>query len=248
MTCRSLRPSVARTEEVPEGGTHEVPRPDLRRRARLGGAVRTGTHADVRALPRVLGGPRRQGRRRRGDGPYAHCHDGSRAGRGDTRDRRAVRRARRAARRVLRLRLRQHGRGRRAGNTHSGRFYGSSRGLARLRRGGDVMKYLMLLNNSVEDARSWESLSEEGASELRSREVPRWEELFAWMGQTGIELDGLELDGPSKVKTVRVRSEEALVTDGPYVETKEQIGGDFLVELDKLHQAIELATRIPVVE
>ena len=110
------------------------------------------------------------------------------------------------------------------------------------------MKYLMLLNNSVEDVRSWESLPEERASELRSREVPRWEELFAWMGQTGIELDGLELDGPSKVKTARVRSEEALVTDGPYVETKEQIGGYFLVELDNLDQAIELATRIPVVE
>jgi hypothetical protein len=110
------------------------------------------------------------------------------------------------------------------------------------------MKYLMLLNNSIEDVRSWESLSEEGVSELRSQEIPRWEKLFAWMGQAGIESDGLELDGPSKVKTVRVRDEEALVTDGPYVETKEQIGGYFLVELDNLDQAIELATRIPVVE
>jgi hypothetical protein len=110
------------------------------------------------------------------------------------------------------------------------------------------MKYLMLLNNSIEDVRSWESLSEEEVSELRSQEIPRWQELFAWMGQAGIESAGLELDDPSKVKTVRVRDEEALVTDGPYVETKEQIGGYFLVELDNLDQAIELATRIPVVE
>jgi hypothetical protein len=110
------------------------------------------------------------------------------------------------------------------------------------------MKYLLLLNNSTEDTRFWESLSEEEASRLRSEEVPKWAELFAWMGQKGIESDGLELDASSKAKTVRVRDGEAIVTDGPYVETKEQIGGYFLVELDDLDQAIELASRIPVVE
>ena len=67
------------------------------------------------------------------------------------------------------------------------------------------------------------------------------------MEQKGIEVDGLELDAPSKTKTVRVRDGEALVTDGPYVETKEQIGGYFLAELADLDQAIALAARIPVV-
>lgn len=110
------------------------------------------------------------------------------------------------------------------------------------------MKYLLLLNNSTEETRSWESLSEEEASRLRAEEIPKWEGLFAWMGQKGIESDGLELDGPSNTKTVRVRDGEALITDGPYVETKEQIGGYFLVELDDLDQAIELASRIPVVQ
>jgi hypothetical protein len=110
------------------------------------------------------------------------------------------------------------------------------------------MKYLLLLNNLTEDTRFWESLSEEAASSLRSEEVPKWGELFAWIGQKGIESDGLELDASNKAKTVRVRDGEALVTDGPYVETKEQIGGYFLVELDDLDQAIELASRIPVVE
>jgi hypothetical protein len=109
------------------------------------------------------------------------------------------------------------------------------------------MKYLLLLNNSTEATRSWESLSKDEAARLRSEEVPKWAELMAWMGEKGIELEGLELDGPRNVKTVRVRDGEALVTDGPYVETKEQIGGYFLVELDNLDQAIELASRIPVV-
>jgi hypothetical protein len=108
------------------------------------------------------------------------------------------------------------------------------------------MKYLLLLNNSTEDTRFWETLSEEEASRLRSEEIPKWGELFAWMGEKGIEPEGLELDGPGKAKTVRVRDEELLVTDGPYAETKEQVGGYFLVELDHLDQAIELASRIPL--
>jgi len=108
------------------------------------------------------------------------------------------------------------------------------------------MKYLLLLNNSTTDVQAWESLSKEEASELRSQEIPKWEQLFAWMGEKGIEVDGLELDGPANVKTVRVRDGEAMVTDGPYAETKEQVGGYFLVELDNLDHAIELAARIPV--
>ena len=109
------------------------------------------------------------------------------------------------------------------------------------------MKYLLLLNNTTEDARSWEALSEEEAARLRAEVIPKWGELFAWMEQKGIEVDGLELDDPSKAKTVRMRDGEAFFTDGPYVETKEQIGGYFLVELADLDQAIELAARIPVV-
>jgi hypothetical protein len=108
------------------------------------------------------------------------------------------------------------------------------------------MKYLLLLNNTTEQARSWETLSDEEAARIRAEEIPKWGELFAWVEQKGIEVDGLELDLPSKSKTVRVRDGEALVTDGPYVETKELIGGYFLVDLDDLDQAIELAARVPV--
>jgi hypothetical protein len=47
--------------------------------------------------------------------------------------------------------------------------------------------------------------------------------------------------------TVRVRDGETLVTDGPFAETKEQIGGYFVAECKDLDQAIELAQHIPVV-
>jgi hypothetical protein len=110
------------------------------------------------------------------------------------------------------------------------------------------MKYLLLLNNSSEDIRFWETLSPEEADRLRSQEISEWSDLFAWMGQKGIETEGLELDLPSKGKTIRVRDGESLVTDGPHTETKEQVGGYFLVDLENLDEAIELASRIPVAE
>jgi len=51
-------------------------------------------------------------------------------------------------------------------------------------------------------------------------------------------------DSPAAT-TVRVRDGQRLVTDGPFAETKEQLGGYFLVEVDDLDTAIELASKIP---
>ena len=51
-------------------------------------------------------------------------------------------------------------------------------------------------------------------------------------------------DSPAAT-TVRVRDGQQLVTDGPFAETKEQLGGYFLVEVDDLDTAIELAGKLP---
>jgi hypothetical protein len=110
------------------------------------------------------------------------------------------------------------------------------------------VKYLLLLNNTTAARQSWENLSAEDAAKLRAQEVPRWNEVMGWVAQKGIEIDGLELDGPRTAKTVRVRDGEVLVTDGPHAETKEQIGGYFLFDLKDLDEAIEIASRIPVVD
>jgi hypothetical protein len=58
---------------------------------------------------------------------------------------------------------------------------------------------------------------------------------------------GNELDTTSKATTVRVRDGKRLVTDGPFAETKEQLGGYYLVEARDLDEAIGLAARIPSV-
>jgi hypothetical protein len=109
------------------------------------------------------------------------------------------------------------------------------------------MKYLLLLNNSAEQWEQWHSLSDEATQRLRAEEMPRWNALFEWMGEQGIEANGLELEDPSQARVVQVRDGETVVTDGPFAETKEVIGGYFLANCKDLDQAIELAQRVPLV-
>ena len=109
------------------------------------------------------------------------------------------------------------------------------------------MKYLMLLNNDAASIESWHDLSEEQVRKLREQEVPRWNELFGWMSEQDIEVNGLELEEAAEALVVRVRDGETLVSDGPFAETKEVIGGYFLADCKNLDQAIELAQRVPLV-
>jgi len=53
------------------------------------------------------------------------------------------------------------------------------------------------------------------------------------------------LQPPSSATTVRVRGGKASTTDGPFAETKEQVGGFYLIEARDLNEAIQIATRIP---
>jgi hypothetical protein len=110
------------------------------------------------------------------------------------------------------------------------------------------MKYLLLLNNSAEQVHAWNGLSVEERQRLREETLPRWEALLGWAQAQGIDATGLELGDPALARVVRVRDGEALVTDGPFVETKEILGGYFLADCKDLDQAIELAQRVPVAE
>ncbi|HEX8649130.1 MAG TPA: YciI family protein [Thermoleophilaceae bacterium] len=56
---------------------------------------------------------------------------------------------------------------------------------------------------------------------------------------------GLQLDEPSAATTVRVEGGEVMTTDGPFVETKEAIGGYLVFEAEGLEAAVELAARVP---
>jgi hypothetical protein len=108
------------------------------------------------------------------------------------------------------------------------------------------MKYLLLLNNDTRDWDAWRELSPEQAQAARDEETPKWNELWAFMKQQGIQADGLELGDPAKARVVRVQNGETIVSDGPFAETKELLGGYFLADCKDLDQAIELAERVPI--
>jgi hypothetical protein len=108
------------------------------------------------------------------------------------------------------------------------------------------VKYAALLTNNADDVAAWERLTPEEAAAARAEEIPKWEALFADLGPSGALGSGFELDSPTTAKTVRVRDGETLVTDGPFAETKEQIGGLMEIEAEDLDAAIAIAARIPV--
>jgi hypothetical protein len=110
------------------------------------------------------------------------------------------------------------------------------------------MRYAALLTNTSDDIARWDTMTEEEAQAARAEEVPKWNALFEELGASGKLQSGSELEEPAKAKTVRVRDGETLVTDGPYAETKELIGGLMVLECDDLDEAIAIAARIPIVE
>jgi len=77
---------------------------------------------------------------------------------------------------------------------------------------------------------------------------PAARSLQAWNEETdarGVKLAGGRLESPAAARTVRVRDGEMLVTDGPFAETKEQLGGYYMVEAKDLDDAVAIASRIP---
>jgi len=104
------------------------------------------------------------------------------------------------------------------------------------------MKYAFLI---YDDPSSWESLPGEEAQALREQEMPRWEAAMGELGTVDPDFTGYELDNRSTAKVVRVRDGERIVTDGPFAETKEVIGGLFVAEVPDLDEAIRLGAVIP---
>jgi hypothetical protein len=91
-------------------------------------------------------------------------------------------------------------------------------------------------------------MSEEEAAKASEESLPRWYALFEELGKADPEFQGKELDDIRTAKTVRVRDGKLLVTDGPFAETKEQIGGFFEINLPDLDTALEFAAKIPASE
>ena len=63
--------------------------------------------------------------------------------------------------------------------------------------------------------------------------------------EQGGYVTGAPLQPTASATTVRVRDDEPVVTDGPFAETKEQLGGYYLIDVDSLDEALEWAAKIP---
>jgi hypothetical protein len=107
------------------------------------------------------------------------------------------------------------------------------------------MQYALLVYS---DQSSWEGLEHDEAARQRAESMPRWLALFDEIAKVDPDYSGRELAAASDAKVVRIVDGERVVTDGPFAETKEQIGGLFLTTLPDLDEAIRLAALVPAAE
>ncbi len=104
------------------------------------------------------------------------------------------------------------------------------------------MQYLLLIYGEESQA-PHEQTSEETAAAMQP-----WFEYTRWLRDKGWFLGGEALEPTSSATTVRAGADGTVIpTDGPFAETKEQLGGYYLIECANLDEAIEAASRIPAV-
>jgi hypothetical protein len=102
------------------------------------------------------------------------------------------------------------------------------------------MQYMLLIYAAPG---RWESLSDDERKGVYAEYAAVGEELR----NRNAYIAGAELQGVTSATSVRVRDGEVAVTDGPFAETKEALGGYYLIEADSLDEAIEWAAKIPAV-
>ena len=99
------------------------------------------------------------------------------------------------------------------------------------------MEFLALIHA---DENGWESLSNEERQAVYQR--------YMDFSERKEVVGGAELQSTTAATTVRVRDGDRLVTDGPYAEVKEALGGFFILEADSIDEACRLAAEIPAAE
>ena len=103
------------------------------------------------------------------------------------------------------------------------------------------MKFMALI---YADESAWESFS----AVDREAAYEQYRAFAREAGEAGVLAGGDELASTRDATTVRVRNDETLVTDGPYAEVKEALGGYFLLECESMDDALDWAARIPGAE
>ena len=102
------------------------------------------------------------------------------------------------------------------------------------------MQYLLLIH---EDEKTYWGLNDEERTALHQEYGSYTEALQS----SGALVGGAQLQPTASATSVRVKNGETVVTDGPFAETKEQLGGYYVVEAKDVDEAIALAEQIPSV-
>ena len=100
------------------------------------------------------------------------------------------------------------------------------------------MQYLLLIHDD-------ESQSGRFSDEERNAFMQEYFTYTNDLRESGAFVAGAQLQPTSTATTVELRDGETLTTDGPYAETKEQLGGYYLIDVESLDEAIEWAAKIP---
>jgi len=100
------------------------------------------------------------------------------------------------------------------------------------------MQYLLLIYDKESD---WGKLSEVEQNGM----MKEYRDFSQSIQQSGHYRAGSQLHPVSKATTVRIRDGKKLVTDGPFAETKEQLGGYYLIDAKDLDDAVAIAARVP---
>jgi hypothetical protein len=100
------------------------------------------------------------------------------------------------------------------------------------------MKYALLIH--VDEA-AYAAAGEEAVKQMYA-EYGRFSQALAEAGKLG---PAEELQASSTARLVRIRDGQTLVTDGPFAELREQLGGLYIIEADSIEEAVGWAARVP---
>ena len=102
------------------------------------------------------------------------------------------------------------------------------------------MRYLILIYG---DESAGRGMSQEDAA----LQMKKWFDYTTWLQEKGWYIGGEALEETHTATTVREKDGKIVTTDGPFAETKEQLGGYYLIQAASLDEAIEAASKIPSV-
>jgi hypothetical protein len=100
------------------------------------------------------------------------------------------------------------------------------------------MKYMLLIYDSEQN---WSKASEAERKQI----MADYRKFTAEIKAAGNHVDSSQLHSSTAATSVRIRDGRRLVTDGPFAETREQLGGYYLIQAKDLDEAIGIAARIP---